>query len=156
MTKKNISKTKLKNKSKVQKYHHSRLSNKQKYIKKRKTSKSRNSIIKFIGGGEVLNPESFLKNLNQKYQSEILSNINLSDMSLEDIKNKYRGLQKYHLYDFIFDLSQNNPPKLIKVWDHNTNDPESITAGLPGIHIYTIIDNDIDNKFKIIGKFTRK
>ena len=29
--------------------------------------------------------------------------------------------------------------KLIKIWDHMTNNIESITAGLPGIHIYVII-----------------
>jgi hypothetical protein len=137
------------------------IKNKKNKTTKTKTKKtiSRKSLIKFIGGGEILNPNDFFSNLKKDEQSKILSSINLSDMSLEDIKNNYKNQQqqKYHLYDFIFDLNLNKQPKLIKVWDHMRNDPESITAGLPGIHIYVIIDQKKDNTtiFKIIGKFTR-
>ncbi len=128
---------------------------------KTKTKKtiSRKSLIKFIGGGEVLNPNDFFSNLKTDEQSRILSSINLSDMSIEDIKNNYinQQQQKYHLYDFIFDLNLTKSTRLVKVWDHMKNDPESITAGLQGIHIYVIIDQKKDNTtiFKIIGKFTR-
>jgi hypothetical protein len=124
---------------------------------KTKTTKIiRKSLIKFIGGGEVFSPKDFFSNLKSEYQSIINSSIKSPDMDLENIKDKYRNQQQYHLYDFIFDLNLAKQPKLIKVWDHMRNDPESITAGLPGIHIYVIIDQNIKPIFTFIGKFTRQ
>ena len=60
--------------------------------------------------------------------------------------NKY---SQYQLLDYIYDK---NTKKLIKVWDHKTNDLNSITAGLPGIHNYFVIQGD---KKILIGKFIR-
>ena len=72
-------------------------------------------------------------------------------MSVTEIQSRYQPKQQFQLYDFIFDA---NTKSLIKVWDHKTNNPSSITVGLPGIHIYVIKLND--QQYQIIGKITRK
>jgi hypothetical protein len=103
------------------------------------------------GGGEVTSPEGFWNSLSNNAQKiinfELQNRRSLVD-NLETIKSNPL-LQKFRLYDFIFD-NQNN--KLLKVWDHGLNNPSSITAGLPGIHIYTIISN---NEATLIGTFIR-
>jgi hypothetical protein len=82
-------------------------------------------------------------------------NIYLSkkDIPLELIKVTYRT--KYinnQLIDFIYDIK--SPHNLIKKWDHRIGNPDTITAGLQGIHIYMIVTDS--NQYKFIGKFTRK
>ena len=118
-------------------------------LKNRKRSK------KFFGGGEVsielFNrlPETVKQNINNllsKSQSQ-----KQTEMSVNQIQARYQPQQQFQLYDFIFDA---NTKSLIKVWDHQTNNPTSITAGLPGIHIYVIKFND--QQYQIIGKTTRK
>ena len=69
---------------------------------------------------------------------------------LNTIKKVYsRDYSQYQLLDYIYDK---NNKKLIKIWDHKTNDPNSITAGLPGIHNYFVVQGD---KKLFIGNFVR-
>ena len=78
---------------------------------------------------------------------------NIKDNTLNFIKNTYRT--KYinnQLIDFIYDIKP--PHNLIKKWDHMIGNPDTITAGLQGIHIYMIVTDS--NQYKFIGKFTRK
>ena len=112
-------------------------------------------LIKFIGGGEILDINTFVKTLRpeQIKQIEIARDSSKND-SLENIKQNYITKSTLQLYDFIYD-NQNNT-KLIKIWDHERNNPGSITAGLPGVHVYVIIENSkIPQIFEIIGKFIR-
>jgi len=125
---------------------------------RKKLNQPRKGIVRFIGGGnEILNYQSFYNRLSNNQKNKILEKLNqnnLANLNLQDIINNYKTKQSYNLYDFIFDKSSSNP-RLLKIWDHKTNDPNSITAGLPGIHIYVIIDSRYINKFEIIGKFIR-
>jgi hypothetical protein len=101
------------------------------------------------GGGEVVPPEGFWNKLSRNIQQNIqkeLFNLNYKTDNLETIKSN-KLIQTSRLYDFIF---QNQ--KLFKIWDHAINNPSSITAGLPGIHIYVILNN---NQHQIVGTFIR-
>ena len=121
-------------------------------LKKLKTIKRK--INKLSGGGEV----SFdvFNNLPSQIKIQInnamLSNLEM-EMSVSQIQTRYKTQQQYQLYDFIFDTKTK---QLSKIWDHETNNPMSITAGLPGIHIYIVKIDKNQNTFEIIGKFTRK
>ena len=76
--------------------------------------------------------------------------ITIINSKLNTIRQTYANkYSQYQLLDYIYDK---NTKKLIKVWDHKTNDPNSITAGLPGIHNYFVIQGD---KKILIGKFIR-
>jgi hypothetical protein len=78
------------------------------------------------------------------------NNSNSSNSRLNTIRQTYANkYSQYQLLDYIYDK---NTKKLIKVWDHKTNDPNSITAELPGIHNYFVIQGD---KKILIGKFIR-
>ncbi len=78
---------------------------------------------------------------------------NKKDNSLNSIKQNYRNnYMNNQLIDFIYDL--NPPHNLIKTWDHGIGKPDTITAGLQGIHIYKV-KND-SNQLQFVGKFTRK
>ena len=133
--------------------------NKNKII--RKSNKSNTKSIKSItlkkqqkGGGEVESPEEFFTslsiNIQQTIQREFKNPIHLTN-NLETIRSN-QLVNTSRLYDFIYQR-QSHTPTLLKIWDHGINNPESITAGLPGIHIYTIISN---NEAKIIGTFIRQ
>ncbi len=120
--------------------------------------RTRKRTINFIGGGEILDTTTFISSLTQEQKNKI-KQLRDSEMTnqLDEIKGKYRlePTNTLHLYDFIY--QNNNEKKLIKIWDHGTKDPESITAGLHGIHIYVIIENTPKSKiFEIIGKFIRQ
>ena len=74
------------------------------------------------------------------------------DNTLNYIIDTYRT--KYinnQLIDFIY--NNDSPHKLIKTYDHGIGRPNTITAGLKGIHIYMIINDS--NQYQFIGKFTR-
>jgi hypothetical protein len=123
--------------------------------KSRNKLKNRKRSKKFLGGGEVsielFNrlPETVKQNIkNLLSQSQTQTQ---TEMSVNQIQARYQPQQQFQLYDFIFDA---NTKSLIKVWDHQTNNPTSITAGLPGIHIYIIKLNE--QQYQIIGKITRK
>ncbi len=125
---------------------------KSKTNKKIKTIKKK--INKLNGGGEA--SVDIFNNLPLQIKTQInnmVSNNLEMEMSVVQIQARYKTQQQYQLYDFIFDI---NTKQLIKVWNHETNNPMSITAGLPGIHIYVVKTDDNINTFKIIGKFTRK
>jgi hypothetical protein len=72
--------------------------------------------------------------------------------TLDPIKRKYSATaSQYHLYDLIYEskiLTTYNP-KPTKIWDHGTNNPTSITAGLPGTHIY--VYESPASKFNLLG-----
>ena len=128
-----------------------------KEIKKSRTtriSKKQKHIIKMRAGGSEVNMQiwdsfsndekNILINEANPYNNGKLKN------SIDDVQNLYRD--KYgnkHLYDFIF---SKDDLKIIKIWDHNVNDPRSITGGLQGIHLYTIYEN---GKYQVIAKFIR-
>ncbi len=79
-----------------------------------------------------------------------INNSNNSNSKLNTIRQTYANkYSQYQLLDYIYDK---NTKKLIKVWNHKTNVPNSITAGLPGIHNYFVIQGD---KKILIGKFIR-
>ena len=103
------------------------------------------------GGQKVDNPEVFWNNLGPVNQAIILyPRQPVTDLSI--ITKKYTQNQLYQLYDFIFplELTLQKTPKVI--WDHGKNDPNSITAGLPGVHIYAIIKN---GKYEVLDRFVR-
>lgn len=108
---------------------------------------------KLNGGGEA--SVDIFNNLPHQVKTQInnmVSNNLEMEMSVVQIQARYKTQQQYQLYDFIFDI---NTKQLIKVWNHETNDPMSITAGLPGIHIYVVKTDENQNMFELIGKFTR-
>ncbi len=139
-----------------------------KIIKNKKTSlKSKNirkkiirkKIIrkKIIGGGAILNKDDFLKSLSSNTRT-IINNVLLSGQmtDLESIKSEYSKNKSSQLYDFIYDTKDYEPSKYVlnTIWDHGIGKPDSITAGMKGIHIYAIKIGE--NNFTIIGKFERK
>ena len=122
--------------------------------KSRTNRKTKKKINKMQGSGEI--SIKIWDSLSNDEKNSLIdeanpyNNRNLKS-SIDEIKNLYKD--KYnakHLYDFIF--SQDNL-KIIKIWDHSVNEPNSITGGLPGIHLYTIYEN---GKYQVIGKFIRK
>jgi hypothetical protein len=142
---------------------HSRYSLKNKNKNIRKSNKSNTKCIKSItlkkqqkGGGEIESTEEFFTslsiNIQHTIQRELKNSIHLTNNLETIISNQLVNTSR--LYDFIYqNQSQSHTPTLLKIWDHGINNPESITAGLPGIHIYTIISN---NEAKIIGTFIRQ
>jgi hypothetical protein len=82
----------------------------------------------------------------QKVSSNRFNNNN----KIQSIRNTYSI--KDHLYDFIFDLKTK---KLIKIWDHEIGKPDTITAGVPGIHIYATLEPNERLVKNIIGTFVR-
>jgi hypothetical protein len=135
----------------------------QKYKSNSKKSKSKLKTIKTIkkkiikklnGGGEA--SVDIFNNLPLQIKTQInnmVSNNLEMEMSVVQIQSRYKTQQQYQLYDFIFDTKTK---QLSKIWNHETNNPMSITAGLPGIHIYVVKTDENQNIFEIIGKFTRK
>jgi hypothetical protein len=112
---------------------------------------------KYLGGGEI--PVSIFNNiLNHNIILNQLQPISSSkfnnDNKITTIRNTYSSSEniKEHLYDFIFDLKTK---KLIKIWYHDIGKPETITAGLPGIHIYTTLESNGKSVKNIIGTFIR-
>lgn len=117
----------------------------------------KNKHKKYLGGGElsltifnnILNPNIIINQL-QSISSGKFNN----DNKITTIRNTYSTTEniKDHLYDFIFDLKTKN---LIKIWDHDIGKPETITAGLPGIHIYATLESNGKSVKNIIGTFVR-
>ncbi len=122
---------------------------------KLKTNKKlKTKINKLSGGGEVSFDvfNNLPSQIKIQINNAILSNLEM-EMSVNQIQSRYKTQQQYQLYDFIFDTKTK---QLSKIWDHETNNPMSITAGLPGIHIYVVKTNDNKHNFMIIGKITKK
>ena len=40
------------------------------------------------------------------------------------------------------DITKCNMSNIYKVWDHKTGDPESVTAGIKGMHVYVLANPD--------------
>ena len=105
------------------------------------------------GGGELsLNIFNNITNKNIIFDQlqKVSSNTFNNDNKIQSIRNTYSI--KDHLYDFIFDLKTK---KLIKIWDHAFGKPDTITAGLPGIHIYATLESNGRLVKNIIGTFVR-
>lgn len=143
------------------KYKSKKIEKRNKYIKKSRKKPIKKSNSKFnklkkmvFYGGDEANMEIWNSFSNDEKNSLIneanpTNNDKLKN-SIEDVKNLYKD--KYgtkQLYDFIF---SKNDLKIIKIWDHKVNDPNSITGGLEGIHLYTIYEN---GKYQVIAKFIR-
>ena len=129
-------------------------SNSKKSKSKLKTNKKiKTKINKLSGGGEVSFDvfNNLPSQIKIQINNAILSNLEM-EMSVSQIQARYKTQQQYQLYDFIFDTKTK---QLSKIWDHETNNPMSITAGLPGIHIYVVKTNDNKHNFMIIGKITK-
>jgi hypothetical protein len=132
-----------------------KLKKKSNYVKKQiKKSKTKQKINKMNGGSGELNIETWNSLSNDEKNSLIeeanpYNTIKLKT-SIEEVQNLYKD--KYinkHLYDFIFSKDE---LKIIKIWDHSVSEPNSITGGLKGIHLYTIYEN---GKYLVIAKFIR-
>lgn len=123
-----------------------------KQIKKPKTKKTKKT--KMNGGSGELNIETW-NSLSNDEKNSLIEEANPYNTlklktSIEEVQNLYKD--KYinkHLYDFIFSKDE---LKIIKIWDHSVNEPNSITGGLKGIHLYTIYEN---GKYLVIAKFIR-
>lgn len=119
--------------------------------------KNKYKHTKYLGGGE-LSVSIFNNILNNNIILEQLQSISSgkfkNDNKITTIRNTYSTNEniKEHLYDFIFDLKTK---KLIKIWDHYIGKPETITAGLPGIHIYATLESNGKSVKNIIGTFVR-
>ncbi len=152
----------LYNKNKLENMKSETMKSKSKKVKKnetklRKVSKRSRTPRKsrIMRGGYALDIK-FWDSLNDNERTQLINEANPNNntnlkKTIEDVQDVYRtryGTKQ--LYDFIFSNEQFNT--LIKIWDHKVNDPSSITAGLPGIHLYTIYDN---GKYQVIGKFIR-
>lgn len=113
--------------------------------KKKLTKKGGNGSLQF---NNITNKNIILDKLTTS------SKISNSDNKIQSIRNTYSEKEniKDHLYDFIFD---SNTKQLVKIWDHKIGKPETITAGLPGIHIYVTLDPNGRFVKKIIGTFVR-
>ncbi len=126
--------------------------------KKNKLNHRKLSIRKkYLGGGE-LSLSIFNNILDRKIILDQLQSISSSksnnDNKITTIRNTYSTTEniKDHLYDFIFD---HKTKKLFKIWDHEIGKPDTITAGLPGIHIYTTLNPNGNSVKHIIGIFVR-
>jgi hypothetical protein len=126
-----------------------------KTMKKKEIKKGAN--IKMYGGngGPIQDKDIFFSALTKDSKKKLETMIMVGEFTdnLETIKNKYKAVGEKKLYDFIY-TNNNGQYELNTIWDHVVGVPESITAGLSGIHIYAI-KND-NNEFEIIGKFERK
>jgi hypothetical protein len=116
------------------------------------------SIRKKYLGGDELPVSIFNKIVNRNIILNQLQTISSgkfnNDNKIITIRNTYSSSEniKEHLYDFIFDLKTK---KLIKIWDHDIGKLETITAGLPGIHIYATLESNDKSLKNIIGTFVR-
>lgn len=111
------------------------------------------------GVGQISNPtliKNILAKLNASPQliASINTELNLLDktkITVDTLKNKYNGSR---LFDLIYankTLTKYEPsiiPTLI--WEHGFNNPDSITAGMVGTHIY-IYNDDATKTFKLLG-----
>jgi hypothetical protein len=79
---------------------------------------------------------------------------------LNNIQQTYSKQSNKQLYDLIYFAGEPFPikdnflrtPEII--WNHSTNQPESITAGKPGIHIYIMLDVSI-KQYSLLDIFLR-
>lgn len=101
------------------------------------------------------NPGNIIGEINTTLQSYAQQNKS-ADLAVTDLQHKYSsGTQ---LYDLIYEnqkfkvYDSQKRPSLI--WDHGVNNPTSITAGLPGTHIY-IYKEPNTGMFKLLGIIIR-
>ncbi len=154
--------------------------NKARFIRKRRFRTKRmalNNNYNIQHGGNNL--------LNNKLEAQVIMEVINADTSLlanikaglalagttptdlnKIIDNYRKQLAGLHLYDLIYPAPANNiisattgkltAPGLI--WDHLVNNPDSITAGKPGLHIYVVASTGIKNnkkKYLLAGIFNR-
>jgi hypothetical protein len=114
-------------------------------------------------GGDALSAEQItpiLTTINKDMPLQTMINTELKKgavqldrtKTLTPIKNKYRAsASQYHLYDLIYEsqVLTSYHSKPTKIWDHGTNNSVSITAGLPGTHIY--VYETPGSKFNLLG-----
>jgi len=110
---------------------------------------------------DVLNTESYKSILAQLQIPDGINKYLASDIQKiqDEYKTKFAGKR---LVDVIYDLPQpeikpvlgqliNQKPKMC--WDHGTDNPESITGGAPGIHLY--IAKFLDAGWQLVGIFIK-
>jgi hypothetical protein len=80
---------------------------------------------------------------------------------LSRIQSSYKTMASNQLYDLIYAQTSvsvfRQDGKLTSpalIWDHGVNQPASITAGKPGIHIYIMLDSKT-GKYILVGVFNR-
>jgi hypothetical protein len=127
--------------------------------KSNKLKKSLNNK-KMKGGMGGVNIDSFFKGLYDKSRinlnnllKESISSEKYTKTDLASIISDYEQKKETQLYDFIYEKHKDGKSQLTTIWDHETGKPESITAGMKGIHLYVIKNGD--NNFEILGKFVR-
>ena len=136
------------------KYQSKKLKKKSNYVKVKKYKTKKTKKTKMNGGSGELNIETW-NSLSNDEKNSLIEEANPYNTlklktSIEEVQNLYKD--KYinkHLYDFIFSKDE---LKIIKIWDHSVSEPNSITGGLKGIHLYTIYEN---GKYLVIAKFIR-
>jgi len=147
--------------------------------KKQKTRKFHKNVPKNQSGGklavlgQIPSSECLTQVLNTESYKSILAQLNLADpqkvfKNIQTIRDRYT--QKFagkRLVDVIYNHPQ--PGKNQKLgkpsvlgqfnmcWNHGIGNPESITGGLPGIHLYVAADNnsfDMPN-WNLVGVFIK-
>jgi len=129
---------------------------------------------KFFGGAGKINnkilQQTIIKNINN--DPGLLANITrgLANPRATTIESLQQAYSTNHygkqLYDLIYLAgAQNNKfPPAIKnkvltqpglIWDHGINHPQTITAGLPGLHIYIVLDVAA-KKYDLLEIFLRR
>lgn len=129
---------------------------------------------KYFGGAGKINnkilQQTIIKNINN--DPGLLANITrgLANPRATNIDSLRQAYSTNHygkqLYDLIYLAgAQNNilPPAIKNkvltqpglIWDHGINQPKTITAGLPGLHIYVLLDV-VAKKYDLLGIFLRR
>jgi hypothetical protein len=140
---------------------HKIITKKIKKIKKtKKTKNPKKSYKKMRGGMGNVNINDFFTKLDDNTRSNLDSMLKESLLSekytktdLASIISDYEQKKEKQLYDFIYVNDDTGENVLQSIWGHETGKPESITAGMKGIHLYVI--KNVDNNFEILGKFVR-
>lgn len=61
---------------------------------------------------------------------------------IEVVIENYIPNQDIRMIDIIwedeYDINAINADNITKTWDHGTNDPDSVTAGIKGLHVYVL------------------
>lgn len=130
--------------------------------------------VRYFGGSGKINnkilQQTIIKNINT--DPGLLANItrdlgNPRATTLESLQQaystNYTGKQLYDLIYLAGAQTNKQPPAIKKkvltqpglIWDHGINQSHTITAGLPGLHIYILLDV-ARNKYDLLGIFLRR
>lgn len=121
---------------------------------KRKIIKTKHRLVLDEKEKETLRSRMIITELARKVEELPSDKVYIN--SIEEIKRDL-PLNK-HLYDLIY---ENEPTlekarirlgKPDKIYDHGINNPETITAGIPGVHIYLLFNNNDKKWFQLNKK----